>query len=96
MDVLRGGKTVPIRLAMLMIVGLTFSTCGPSVRAVRSAGEAPQPYMLFSIIVDRESGSLGPAQKEADRMCSDVLQSAVMYLAADVGEHQTRYYFRCR
>lgn len=96
MDVLRGGKTVPIRLAMLIIVGLTFSACGPSLRAVRSDGEAPRPYMQFSIIVDRGNGSLGPAQEEADRMCSDVLQSAVMYLAADVGEHQTRYYFRCR
>lgn len=96
MDVMRGRTLIAIRLAKVMIVGLAIAGCGPSVRTIRSDGEAPRPYMQFSIIVDRETGSLGPAQAEADRLCSDVLQSALMYMAAEVGEHQTRYHFRCR
>ena len=52
--------------------------------------------MQFSVIVDRDVGSLGPAQSEADRLCAEVLQSANMFMATDVGADQTRYFFRCR
>ena len=71
--------------------------CSPAPRLVHSGdSESPRPYMQFSVIVDREPGSLGPAQIEADGLCAEVLQSALMYMAAEVGEDQTRYYFRCR
>ena len=56
----------------------------------------PRPYMQFSIIVERANGSLGPAQSRADAICAEVLQSALMYMSADVGDDQTRYFFRCR
>lgn len=84
------------RIAILISAIFAASSCGPSVRTVQRGDDPPQPYMQFSVIVDRDVGSLGPAQAEADRLCADVLQSARMYMATDVGEEQTRYYFRCR
>lgn len=89
-------KTVSTWIALTAAVASLAAGCGPTVRTVQRAGESPQPYMQFSVIVDRETGSLGPAQAEADQLCAEVLQSALMYIAADVGENQTRYYFRCR
>ncbi len=96
MDILRMNWSAPTRIAICLTTALAISGCGPSVRTVQRAGDSPQPYMQFSVIVDRSTGSLGPAQAEADSRCAEVLQSALMYLAADVGEDQTRYYFRCR
>ena len=96
MDVQDNARTVAGRMATLILVAAVLAGCGPSVRTVQRAGEAPEPYMQFSVIVDRDTGSLGPAQAEADQLCAEVLQSALMYMAADVGEDQTRYYFRCR
>ena len=70
--------------------------CGEPTRMVVRADEPPRPYMPFSVVVDRANGSLGPAQSSANERCAEVLQSAVMYLAADVGDDRTQYYFRCR
>jgi len=70
--------------------------CGDSARTVLREDESARPYMQFSVIVDREIGSLGPAQTNADAVCAEVLQSALMYMSADVGDDQTRYFFRCR
>ena len=89
-------KSGPARIAMALAIASAISSCGPSVRTIQRDGDSLQPYMQFSVIVDRDTGSLGPAQAEADSRCAEVLQSALMYLAADVGEDQTRYYFRCR
>ncbi len=96
MEILQAVRIVMRPLALFAVIVATVAGCGPSVRTVQRAGDTPQPYMQFSVIVDRETGSLGPAQAEADQLCADVLQSALMYMAAEVGEDQTRYYFRCR
>ena len=96
MDILQTERSALARIAIFMTTALAITSCGPSVRTIQRADESPQPYMQFSVIVDRNTGSLGPAQAEADSRCAEVLQSALMYLAADVGEDQTRYYFRCR
>ena len=84
------------RIAFILIAALAVASCGDSARAILREDEAVRPYMQFSVVVDRESGSLGPAQTRADTICSEVLQSALMYIATDVGDDQTRYYFRCK
>ena len=96
MGLSRLAKSGPARFAILMLTAIAIAGCGPSIRTIQRGDDPPQPYMQFSVIVDREFGSLGPAQSEADRLCADVLQSALMYMATDVGEDQTRYFFRCR
>ena len=96
MGLSRSSGSGPARIAILILTAIAITSCGPSVRTVQRGDDPPQPYMQFSVIVDREVGSLGPAQSEADRLCADVLQSAHMYMATDVGEDQTRYFFRCR
>ena len=85
-----------IRLAVLLMAAAIVPGCGPSAQVVMRDGESAQPYMQFSVVVDREAGSLGPAQVKADAICAEVLQSSLMYMSADVGDDRTRYYFRCR
>lgn len=84
------------RIAILLGVASAVAGCGDSARPVLREGDAPRPYMQFSVVVDRANGSLGPAQSRADAICANVLQSAVMYMATDVGDDRTQYYFRCR
>ena len=96
METPRSAGQGPARFAIWMLTAAAIASCGPSVRTVQRGDDPPQPYMQFSVIVDRGIGSLGPAQAEADRLCADVLQSARMYMATDVGDDQTRYFFRCR
>ena len=96
MELLHTMPGMPARIGLAIAIAAVLAGCGPSVRTVQRAGDTPQPYMQFSVIVDRETGSLGPAQSEADGLCAEVLQSALMYMATDVGEDQTRYFFRCR
>ncbi len=84
------------RYAISLALFALIAGCGEKAAPVFREGEIPQPYMQFSVIVDRASGSLGPAQSRANSICADVRQSAVMYIAADVGDDRTQYYFRCR
>ena len=83
-------------LALVVLAVSAIAGCGDSARTALRGDESPRPYMQFSVIVDRETGSLGPAQTNADAVCAEVLQSALMYLSTDVGDDQTRYFFRCR
>ncbi|NNG03315.1 MAG: hypothetical protein HKM95_04355 [Inquilinus sp.] len=82
--------------AALLLLATLPSACAPPPRLVLREATAPAPYMQFSIIVPRGSGSLRPAQAEADALCAEVLQSALMFMAAEVGDDRTRYHFRCR
>ena len=84
------------RFALFLITALAVAGCGDSARTILREDETVRPYMQFSVVVDRENGSLGPAQARADTICSEVLQSALMYIATNVGDDQTRYYFRCK
>lgn len=82
--------------AISLAAAVAASGCGNSAVPVLRDGDARQPDMQFSVIVDRANGSLGQAQSSADAICADVLQSAVMYITADVGDDRTQYHFRCR
>jgi len=84
------------RFAILLGLASVVAGCADPARPVMREGDSPRPYMQFSVVVDRANGSLGPAQSRADAICADVLQSAVMYRATDVGDDRTQYYFRCR
>lgn len=79
----------------MWILAAVVAGCSEAPRMVLREGEPPRPYMQFSVVVERANGSLGPAQSSANDLCAEVLQSAVMYLAADVGNDQTQYHFRC-
>lgn len=89
-------RPAALGIAISWIAAAVLAGCGDPARMVLREGESPRPYMQFSVVVDRANGSLGPAQSSANELCADVLQSAVMYLAADVGDDRTQYYFRCR
>lgn len=91
----------PATWGAALCLGAVLAACGQTAQIVPGGGPPdqelmPRPYMHFTVIVPKGDGALEPAKAEADQKCGQVLQSAVMYAASDVGSDRRQFFFRCQ